>query len=96
MCKFVDIDVDKMDQDVVEALNNLVTAKQIVVSAKKKFDSGRCKVKATAACVEILWSADYWGYEYSDAYVRMGIEQLLRAEPTSSGTKKEETQETKG
>lgn len=71
VCAFVSDDVGQFDDDVVEALNSLVTSRVVTFTCVKDHnEGGRCKVKAAASGVTITWSADYWGYSYNDAMLR--------------------------
>jgi hypothetical protein len=69
--KFISNDVDEFDSDVVDALNGLCGTKCVTFSCVSEHRDGeRVKVSASASGIEIVWSADWWGYEYRDAYVR--------------------------
>jgi hypothetical protein len=69
--KFVSNDVDEFDSDVVDALNGLCATKRITFSCVRQHGDGqRVVVRASAKGVEIVWSADWYGYQYDRADLR--------------------------
>lgn len=71
VAKFIANDVDEFDSDVVDALNGLCESKRVTFSCVSEHGGGeRATVHASASGVTIVWSADWWGYEYRDSLVR--------------------------
>jgi hypothetical protein len=69
--RFITYDLDEFDADVVDALNGVCLTKCILFTCVEKHkNSARAKVNVSADGVEIVWSADWYGYEYRDSYVR--------------------------